>query len=116
MVARRKQRRQSPPPRGSGTHAAVSRRPRRRLRIGAAALALVGFAGTGVFYLTKSGATPRSETAPPAAGRPNVLLISIDTLRPEHLGCYGYPRPTSPHIDRLAAEGACFEQHISSTS
>lgn len=46
--------------------------------------------------------------------RPNVVLISIDTLRPDHLGCYGYARPTSPNIDAIAAEGALFEQHISS--
>jgi arylsulfatase A-like enzyme len=42
------------------------------------------------------------------AGQPNVLLISIDSLRADHLGCYGYPRDTSPNIDRLAAEGARF--------
>jgi arylsulfatase A-like enzyme len=35
--------------------------------------------------------------------RPSFVLISIDTLRADHLGCYGYPRATSPHIDRLAA-------------
>ena len=46
--------------------------------------------------------------------RPNVVLISIDTLRPDHLGCYGYHRPTSPNIDALAEQGALFEQHISS--
>ena len=37
--------------------------------------------------------------------RPNVLLISVDTLRADHLGCYGYGRPTSPALDRLALEG-----------
>jgi arylsulfatase A-like enzyme len=42
------------------------------------------------------------------SSRPNLLLISIDTLRPDHLGCYGYARPTSPAIDELAAEGAMF--------
>lgn len=47
---------------------------------------------------------------------PNVLLISIDTLRADHLGCQGYGRETSPAIDRLAREGALFEQHVSSTS
>jgi arylsulfatase A-like enzyme len=47
---------------------------------------------------------------------PNVLLISIDMLRPDHLSCYGYPRATSPNIDRLAAEGVLFENHISSSS
>lgn len=44
------------------------------------------------------------------AGRsPNVLIILIDTLRADHLGAYGYGRPTSPHIDRLASEGVLFE-------
>ncbi len=42
------------------------------------------------------------------APRPNVILISIDTLRPDFLGCYGHPRPTSPTIDALAARGALF--------
>jgi arylsulfatase A-like enzyme len=37
------------------------------------------------------------------------VLISIDTLRPDHLGCYGYERPTSPAIDALAARGVLFE-------
>lgn len=36
---------------------------------------------------------------------PNVLLISLDTLRPDHLGCYGYTKLTSPHLDRLARAG-----------
>ena len=39
----------------------------------------------------------------------NLLLVTIDTLRADHLGCYGYPRPTSPAIDALAAEGTLFE-------
>ena len=42
----------------------------------------------------------------------NVLLISIDALRPDHLGCYGYKRDTSPNIDRLAKEGVLFTQAI----
>jgi arylsulfatase A-like enzyme len=41
--------------------------------------------------------------------RPSILLISIDTLRADHLGCYGYPRATSPFIDSVAAEGTLFE-------
>jgi len=42
----------------------------------------------------------------------NVLLIAIDTLRADHLGCYGYGRDTSPHIDRLAADGVVFDAFI----
>lgn len=45
-------------------------------------------------------------------GQPNVLLITIDALRPDHLGCYGYKRNTSPHIDKLASEGTKFNQAI----
>ncbi|MBM3500483.1 MAG: hypothetical protein FJX74_17635, partial [Armatimonadetes bacterium] len=40
----------------------------------------------------------------------NILLIFVDSLRADHLGCYGYHRPTSPNIDRLAGEGAVFER------
>lgn len=38
-----------------------------------------------------------------------ILYIDIDTLRPDHLGCYGYHRNTSPRIDRIAAQGVRFE-------
>ena len=48
--------------------------------------------------------------------RPNVVLISIDSLRADHLGCYGYARDTSPGVDRIASEGARFEQHIASST
>ena len=44
--------------------------------------------------------------------KPNVILITIDALRPDHLSCYGYPRETSPNIDRLAKEGTMFTQAI----
>jgi arylsulfatase A-like enzyme len=37
-----------------------------------------------------------------------IILISIDTLRADHLGCYGYPRETSPQIDLLASQGVTF--------
>jgi len=46
----------------------------------------------------------------------NVLLITIDTLRPDHLSCYGYKRNTSPNIDKLAKEGILFTQAIAQGS
>jgi arylsulfatase A-like enzyme len=48
--------------------------------------------------------------------RPNVILITIDALRSDHLGCYGYKRDTSPNIDELAKDGVIFTQAISQAS
>ncbi|MGB5660007.1 MAG: sulfatase, partial [Thermoanaerobaculia bacterium] len=45
--------------------------------------------------------------------RPNLVLVSIDTLRADHLTAYGYERSTSPEISRLAREGVLFEQAFS---
>jgi arylsulfatase A-like enzyme len=76
----------------------------------AAAVALVAalFACRG----TKPDDAKKPATArPTAAGnRLNVLLITIDTLRADHLGLYGYRRATSPRMDELARRGAVFEQ------
>jgi arylsulfatase A-like enzyme len=44
--------------------------------------------------------------------RQNVVVFVIDTLRRDHLGCYGYPREVSPVIDELASEGVVFEQAL----
>ncbi len=46
--------------------------------------------------------------APP----PNVLLVTVDTLRADHLGCYGYGRNTSPRLDELAQRSVLFEQAL----
>ncbi|MDO8602287.1 MAG: sulfatase [Candidatus Omnitrophota bacterium] len=46
----------------------------------------------------------------------NVLFITIDALRPDHLSCYGYKRNTSPNIDKLSREGVIFTQAISASS
>ena len=50
----------------------------------------------------------------PGPPRPAVtILLSIDTLRPDHLGCYGYGRETSPTVDRIAARGVVFDDVMS---
>lgn len=48
--------------------------------------------------------------------RPGIILITIDALRPDHLGCYGYERNTSPNIDSLSRQGVLFTQAISQSS
>lgn len=42
--------------------------------------------------------------------RPNILLITADTFRADHIGYDGYPHPTSPHLDSLSAEGVFFRR------
>ena len=43
----------------------------------------------------------------------NIIFFGIDSLRSDHLGCYGYSRNTSPHIDKIASEGVCFKNYFS---
>jgi len=48
--------------------------------------------------------------------RPNVILISLDALRQDHLGCYGYKRNTSPNIDKIAGESTLFTNAITTAN
>ena len=56
---------------------------------------------------------PSIETPPTGKGPRNVILIAVDTLRADRLSCYGYERPTTPHLDALAADGVRFESVVS---
>ncbi len=49
----------------------------------------------------------------PRRRKPNIVLIGIDSLRADHMSCYGYHRQTTPHIDRFAAGGTLFERTYS---
>jgi arylsulfatase A-like enzyme len=49
--------------------------------------------------------------SPPAEPK-NLIILSIDTLRPDHLGLYGYSRPTSPHLDLFACSSVVFDQAV----
>jgi arylsulfatase len=54
--------------------------------------------------------------AEPASRRPSVLLVTIDTLRADHLHGYGFPLAVSPRLDALAAQGVLFERAIAASS
>jgi arylsulfatase A-like enzyme len=74
-------------------------------------LLLVG--GIAVTWWHKNFNQPDNGDKPETATAPrHLIVISIDTLRADHLGCYGYGRKTSPVIDKLAEEGVVFEQHF----
>ncbi len=61
-----------------------------------------------VLLLLAASHAPR----PTAVTHPGVILISIDTLRADHLGAYGYPRRTSPNLDRFSESGVLFENVV----
>jgi len=69
------------------------------MRIGASAAGLARAALTGLMLAAALGCGGSG------AGRPNVVLVIVDTLRADHLGCYGYGRNTSPGLDSLAESG-----------
>ncbi len=84
--------------------------PRAVTRLGGA----LGLVCIAVGAITQEFSTVPSEPsydelrAPGAPAGPNVVLVTIDTLRADHLGCYGYERDTSPFIDSLAEGGVRF--------
>jgi len=75
---------------------------REALATGTAALSAVFAATTGYSQI------PRAVTSPNTP--PNILVFLADSLRADHLGCYGYSLQTSPHIDAMAAKSIIFEQ------
>lgn len=68
--------------------------------------------------LATAGGAVAANARVPKADKParheytNVVMISLDILRPDHLGAYGYQRNTSPNIDRLAKQSVLFENAI----
>jgi arylsulfatase A-like enzyme len=76
------------------------------------ALIIAGMEGG--MRLHEDYATYRLVTA--QGNSPNVLVIVFDTLRADHVSSYGYGRPTSPEIDRLAQHGVLFENAIAASS
>lgn len=67
-------------------------------------------------FILSSGAFIYSKFQADKAADFNVILLTLDALRPDHLGCYGYSKNTSPNIDKLAREGVMFTQAIAQSS
>jgi len=86
------------------------------LPMGAAvsAILLVIYASLGLF-LDAPPRLPPPRAAASSSTRPNVVLIVLDTVRADHLSLYGYPRLTTPNLDRLAQDGVLFRNAISTS-
>lgn len=79
-----------------------------------------------VFYTTRrpiasreaavTGGAPADHVRAPLPNRPNIALIVLDTVRADHLICYGYRRMTTPEICALAAQGVLFQNAIAPSS
>src|SRR5258705_2322365 len=61
-----------------------------------------------IFFLLIALGASQAVAQTPEKSSPNVVLITIDTLRADHLGCYGYQKIKTPNIDGLAADSARF--------
>ena len=75
-------------------------------------------AGLALLACGRGGPGPAAAAVPVEPSRClgcNVVLVSIDTLRADHLGCYGYGRDTSPHIDAFARGAVLFERAASTS-
>ncbi len=48
-----------------------------------------------------------------ASSKPNLILFAVDSLRRDHMSCYGYDRLTTPHIDKFAQDSVLFEDYLS---
>ncbi len=82
--------------------------PKHRKRYSAVGGAILLMVITGAWYVHRAGYPTllRLRMTPPE----NLLLITLDTTRADHLSCYGYSQQTTPNIDRLAETGVLFEQ------
>lgn len=82
--------------------------------VAGAALLLVLTIGLYRNVLRPALVRPSGEAA--TAERPNIVLITVDTLRADHLGVYGYDPSISPHIDALARRGVYFQEAAAQSS
>jgi len=68
------------------------------------------------FFPRLAGPTVHEVPLGPPVQKPVVLLVVLDTIRPDHMSLYGYPRPTTPFIASLASGGITFANHFSNST
>lgn len=100
----------------------------RNPRLGLAWAVVVLALGLGIYLAGRLWSTGAARAADLTPGTPavtrlravtadaNVVLVVLDATRADHVGCYGYPRQTTPTIDRLAADSLLFEWHFSQST
>jgi arylsulfatase A-like enzyme len=87
---------------------AVGTRARRALLATAALIAAL--------FVGRPIAVSRTRVPPADGHKPNIVWVVMDTVRADHLSAYGYPRPTTPNLDALAADGVLFENVFGESS
>lgn len=101
-------------------HRGNGRGIRRTIRVLTGAAVLV-VAVSGIAFARSALLNPATYRSPPSSavhgakgGRPNVLWIVMDTVRADHLSCYGYGKPTTPFLEQFATHSLVFERAMSS--
>jgi len=96
---------------------AERRWPLRALSSSFAAVMVVLAAGVVYYAVSPRGGVARASASEvPSGHRPNIVLITMDTVRADHLSAYGYKRDTTPNLARLSEKGVLFENAISASS
>ncbi len=85
------------------------------------ALIMIGLCASGAFLwiFLKQGPDPAGKVrrlwSKRGVQKPNVILVTMDTTRADHIGCYGYPYAKTPTLDAIARKGVVFEQAATAT-
>lgn len=87
---------------------------------GLVALGAIGVARVRPSFLARSAkltpSSPEVDALRAAVKDANVLIVVLDAMRADHVGCYGYPRDTTPNLDRTARSSVQFDWHFSQSS
>ena len=86
------------------------------------AIIAAGLATVGAVHLRSAGSAPLTrgggtvDALRSSAAGASIIILVMDAARADHVGCYGYPRDTTPNLDRLAGSSVLFERHFSQSA